>query len=135
MKLLLDTNICIYIIKKKPPEVLQRFGEYQVDEIGISAITIAELYYGAQKSKNLAQNLQALEQFLLPLKICDFDKPAAAAYGELRASLESQGQPVGALDLLIAAQALSLKVPLITHNTNEFSRIPGLLIQDWVLNP
>jgi tRNA(fMet)-specific endonuclease VapC len=135
MKLLLDTNICIYIIKKKPPEVLQRFSAYRVDEIGISSITVAELTYGAQKSKNIPQNLQALEKFILPLKVCDFDKPAAAEYGKLRAALEAQGQPVGSLDMLIAAQALSLNIPLITNNTKEFSRISGLSIQDWVVNP
>ena len=126
MKLLLDTNICIYIIKQKPPEVLQKFNAYQVGDIGISSITVAELEFGVQKSQFPAKNQQALAQFLLPLKIVNFDNAAATIYGDIRATLEKKGTPIGSLDTLIAAHALSLQVTLITNNGKEFSRVPNL---------
>lgn len=132
MRYLLDTNICIYLIKKKPPEVLQKFNAYSVGEIGISSITVAELQFGVQKSRYLEQNQRALEQFLIPLTIADFDYQAAIAYGAIRATLEAQGTPIGSLDTLIAAHASSLNVTLVTNNTREFSRVPGLEIVNWV---
>ncbi len=132
MKFLLDTNICIYIIKQKPPEVLQRFNAYQVGDIGISSITVAELEFGVQKSQFPAKNQQALTQFLLPLQIADFDNAAAIIYGNVRATLEKQGTPIGSLDTLIAAHALSLQVTLITNNVEEFSRVPNLKLDNWV---
>ncbi|MCK4763651.1 MAG: type II toxin-antitoxin system VapC family toxin [Candidatus Aminicenantes bacterium] len=118
---LLDTNICIYIIKKKPPEVLQMFNKYSVAEIGISSISVAELEYGVQKSKYPDRNREALEQFLLPLVVVDFDYNAAIVYGKIRSELESLGKPIGSLDNLIAAQALSLGLTVVTNNTKEFS--------------
>jgi len=132
MRYLLDTNICVYLIKKKPPEVLQKFNAYSVGEIGISSITVAELQFGVQKSRYLEQNQRALEQFLIPLTIADFDYQAAIAYGAIRATLEAQGTPIGSLDTLIAAHASSLNVTLVTNNTREFSRVPGLEIVNWV---
>ncbi len=132
MKFLLDTNICIYIIKQKPPEVLHKFNIYQVGDIGISSITVAELQFGVQKSQYPAKNQQALAQFLLPLEIVNFDNAAAAIYGNIRAILEKQGTPIGSLDTLIAAHALSLQVTLITNNIREFSRVPNLKVQNWV---
>ena len=132
MRYLLDTNICIYLIKKRPPEVLQKFNAYSVGEIGISSITVAELQFGVQKSRYLEQNQRALEQFLIPLTIADFDYQAAIAYGAIRATLEAQGTPIGSLDTLIAAHASSLNVTLVTNNTREFSRVPGLEIVNWV---
>ena len=132
MRFLLDTNICIYIIKQKPPEVLQRFNAYQVGDIGISAITVAELEFGVQKSQFPTRNQQALTQFLLPLTIVDFDRAAAIIYGDIRARLEKQGIPIGSLDTLIAAHALSLQVTLITNNVKEFSRVPNLQLENWV---
>ncbi|GAB4548130.1 MAG: type II toxin-antitoxin system VapC family toxin [Pleurocapsa sp.] len=131
MKFLLDTNICIYIIKQKPPEVLEKFNNYQVGDIGISSITVAELEFGVQKSQFLTKNHQALAQFLLPLQIADFDNAAAIVYGNIRAKLEKQGTPIGSLDTLIAAHALSLKVTLITNNVKEFSRVPNLKLDNW----
>jgi tRNA(fMet)-specific endonuclease VapC len=131
MKLLLDTNICIYLIKKSPPSVLKRFDTYAVGTIGISSITVAELEFGVQKSLYPSQNLQALEQFLLPLVILDFDHEAAKAYGKIRALLENRGRVIGALDMLIAAHALSLNIPLATNNVREFSRVPGLKVINW----
>jgi tRNA(fMet)-specific endonuclease VapC len=131
MKYMLDTNICIYLIKRRPPQVLARFNDCAVSEIGISAITVAELQDGVKKSQRPAQNQQALTQFLLPLVIADFDAPAAAAYGPVRATLEIQGTPIGSLDTLIAAHAVSLGVTLVTNNTDEFARVPGLRVANW----
>ena len=132
MKFLLDTNICIYIIKQKPPKVLQRFNTYQVGDIGVSSITVAELEFGVQKSQFPEQNQQALTQFLLPLTIADFDRAAAIIYGDIRAKLEKQGTPIGSLDTLIAAHALSLQVTLVTNNVEEFSRVSKLQLANWV---
>ena len=132
MKFLLDTNICIYLIKQKPPEVLQKFNSYQIGDIGISSITVAELKFGVQKSQFPNKNNQALEKFLLPLQIVDFDRAAADTYGVIRAMLEKQGIPIGSLDTLIAAHALSLEVILITNNEKEFSRVPNLKLDNWV---
>ena len=132
MKYLLDTNICIYLIKSKPPQVLQKFQAHSVGEIGISAITVAELQFGVQKSQYVEQNQHALQQFLLPLICAPFDDLAAAAYGEIRATLEAQGTPIGSLDTLIAAHALSLDVALVTNNTREFSPVPNLKVVNWI---
>ena len=117
--------MCIYLIKKKPPQVLERFNDYSVGEIGVSSITVAELQYGVEKSQRPAQNRRALGQFLIPLVIADFDEGAAEAYGK------AQGKPIGALDTLIAAHALSLEVTLVTNNTRKFSRVPDLGLANW----
>jgi len=132
MRYLLDTNICIYLIKKRPRQVLQKFNAYSVGEIGVSSITVAELQYGVHKSQHPAEDQQALKQFLLPLVIADFDEQAAIAYGEVRAVLEARGTPIGPLDTLIAAQAISLDVALVTNNAREFSRVPDLRFENWV---
>ena len=132
MIFLLDTNTCIYLIKKKPLEVLQKFNTYVIDDVGVSSSTVAELQFGAQKSQRPAQNQQALEQFLLPLTIMEFDYGAAVVYGRIRAVLETQGTPIGSLDMLIAAHAVSLNVTLVTNNTREFARVPNLKIENWV---
>jgi len=131
MRYMLDTNICIYLIKKKPPAVLEKFRDYSVGEIGLSSITVAELQYGVQKSQQAEQNQRALEQFLAPLVIEDFGHKAAAAYGRIRAALERQGTPIGSLDTLIAAHALSLDVTLVTNNVREFSRVADLKVINW----
>jgi tRNA(fMet)-specific endonuclease VapC len=131
MKLMLDTNICIYIIKQQPPAVLKHFLEYQVGDIGISAITLSELRYGVAKSKHSDKNAKALDEFIIPLDIASFDEEAALAYGDIRTTLEKAGTPIGAMDMLIAAHAVSLGVTLVTNNTREFSRIPTLDIVDW----
>ena len=131
MKLLLDTNICIYIIKQQPAAVLQRFLEYEVGDIGISSITLAELRYGVAKSSHQEKNAKALDEFIITLEIVPFDEAAAHLYGEIRAALERAGTPIGAMDLLIAAHALALEIPLVTNNTREFVRIPELTIINW----
>lgn len=132
MNYLLDTNICIYLIKRKPPEVLQRFLQLQPGSVFISSVTTSELYYGAQKSQRVQTNLEALNNFLLPFRIVDYDESASFLYGELRADLEKRGQPIGLLDMMIAAHALSLDVPLVTNNTKEFERVKGLKLENWV---
>ena len=132
MKYLLDTNICIYIIKRKPISVLAKFNEHDVGDIGISTISVAELSYGVQKSKLRDQNQQALLQFLAPLVMAEFDAEAAFAYGQLRAELEAQGTPIGSLDTLIAGHAVSLGVTVVTNNEREFSRVPKLNVENWV---
>ena len=132
MIFLLDTNICIYLTKRRPAEVLRKFEEYAVGDIGVSSVTVAELYFDVQKSQHPAQNEQALEQFLLPLAAAAFDLKAAATYGRIRATLEKQGTPIGPLDTLVAAHALSLDLTLVTNNVREFGRVPGLSIENWV---
>lgn len=131
MKYMLDTNICIYLINRNPQHVRRHFLAQTLDDIGVSSITVAELQYGIQKSRYPEENRNALELFLLPLLIADFDVLAAIAYGGLRVTLEKVGTPIGALDALIAAHALSLNVTLVTNNTREFSRVPGLQIANW----
>jgi tRNA(fMet)-specific endonuclease VapC len=134
MKYLLDTNICIYLIKKKPTSVITRFNEHSVGDIGVSSITVAELTYGVQKSRLRAQNQEALLQFLSPLVISEFDADAAFSYGQIRAELESQGTLIGPLDTLIAGHAVSLGATLVTNNEREFSRVPDLVLENWVEN-
>lgn len=131
MIFLLDTNTCIYLIRERPLEVLRRFEEHAVGDIGVSSVTAAELHFGAQKSQRPAQNLRALEQFLLPLAVVEFDHSAAAAYGRIQASLEGRGTPIGPLDTLIAAHALSLGLTLVTNNEREFTRVPDLEVENW----
>ena len=131
MKFLLDTNICIFVIKQKPIGVLQRFSQYSSDELGISTITLAELRFGADKSSNPSRNHSALDLFLSPLAIVDFDSECSEYYGKVRAELERSGRPIGPLDTMIAAHALRLRVPVVTNNTKEFARVSGLVIEDW----
>lgn len=132
MKLLLDTNICIYLIKNRPPTARQKFELYTVGDIGVSTITIAELEYGVRKSAAAERNQMALEKFLLPLEFLDFDHKSAMAYGKLRAILERGGTPIGSMDMLIAAQAIAHDLKLITHNLREFERVPNLRCETWV---
>jgi tRNA(fMet)-specific endonuclease VapC len=131
MNYLLDSNICVLLIRQKSPQVLTQLTSHPITDIGISAITVAELQYGVQKSSRPAQNQQALDQFLLPLTIIPFDENDAVAYGQIRTNLEAQGLPIGALDTLIAAQAVQYNLILVTNNVREFARIPGLAIEDW----
>jgi tRNA(fMet)-specific endonuclease VapC len=132
MKVMLDTNICIAIIKRKSPQVLKRFTAYKVGEIGISWVTLAELEFGVAKSQHVEKNQAALDEFVLPLEIANFDREAARAYGQVRAMLEKKGTPIGSLDTMIGAHALALGVTLATNNTGEFSRIKGLTVVDWL---
>jgi len=135
MKYLLDTNICIYLIKQKPIWVGEKFNTLPPESVGISSITSSELCYGVSKSYNATQNRQALVEFLSPLKVAPYDEAAALYYGELRADLEKSGNVIGSLDMLIAAHALSLKVTLVTNNMGEFQRVAGLSLENWADNP
>lgn len=132
MKYILDTNTCIYIIKRKPLDVIQRFKQIEISQIGISSITLSELLYGVSKSSKPEQNQMALLQFVAPLEILPYDDEAAQYYGDLRAHLEKRGTPIGSLDMLIAAHALSTDCILVTNNEKEFNRIPNLKIENWV---
>lgn len=132
MKLMLDTNICIYLIKQQPPSIIERFLSHPVGDIGISSITVAELAYGVSKSRHLSKNRHALEQFLAPLQVAWFDQAAAWLYGRLCGQLEARGIPIGSMDMLIAAHALSLEVRLVSNNLREFQRVPGLRLENWV---
>jgi len=131
MKYLLDTNICIYIIKKQPVSVIHRLTQTSIDDIAISVITYSELEYGVSKSQHQTRNKIALMQFLAPFTILPFNELAAENYGEIRADLENKGKPIGNMDLLIAAHALAADLVLVTNNQNEFDRIPGLKIENW----
>jgi len=132
MKYMLDTNICIGLIRQKPQTLIQRLTRYEPGEIGVSSITVAELAHGANKSNQVEQNLSALEQFLLPIEVADFDQKASAAYGVIRTYLEREGKTIGSMDMLIGAHALSLGVTLVTNNLDEFQRIQKLKIEDWM---
>ena len=132
MKVMLDTNTCIAIIKRKSPQVLKRLDACQVGEVGISWVTLAELEFGVAKSQHLEKNRAALDEFVLPLEIAGFDRDVARVYGQVRAAPEKKGTPIGALDLLIGAHALAQGATLATNNTREFSRIKGLTIVDWL---
>lgn len=130
MKYLLDTNICTYIINERPRRVLERFRRLAVSELGVSSVTAGELAFGVAKSGSM-RNRAALQGFLLPLEVAPFDLAAAFAYGDLRAELERRGEPIGPLDLQIAAHALSLSAVLVTNNLREFRKVPGLTVENW----
>ena len=132
MKYMLDTNICIYIIKRRPKAVIERFLRTEIFQIAISSITLSELLYGVSKSSRPKQNQMALMQFIAPLAVLPYGDDAAQYYGDLRVHLEKQGTPIGSLDMLIAAHALSTACTLITNNEKEFIRIPNLKIENWV---
>ena len=128
---MLDTNICIYTIKQKPIEVLSRFKEELPDGLCISAITLAELKHGVEKSARPERNELALAQFLTALTVVPFDDLAAVEYGKICAELQKQGKPIGTMDMLIAASAVSLDMTLVTNNTREFIRVSGLSLENW----
>lgn len=132
MKYLLDTNICIALIRQKPAALIQRLTSLQPGDAGISSITLAELFHGVEKSARPEQNMSALEQFLLPLDLVDFDQDAALAYGKIRVDLERTGQLIGSMDILIAAHAVSLNVIMVTNNVQKFQRVKGLFVEDWI---
>lgn len=130
MKYLLDTNICIYLINERPRGVLARFRRHAVGDIGVSTVTVSELAWGVAKTGS-ARNRTALDAFLMPLEIAAYDLAAAMRYGEVRAELAKRGRPIGPLDTMIAAHALSLVATLVTNNLREFSRVPNLSVENW----
>ncbi len=130
---MLDTNICIALIRGRAPRVFDRLRQYPVDAVAISSITLAELQYGVAKSARPAQNSVLLAGFCAPLAILPFDNQAAETYGAVRAALERAGTPIGPLDTLIAAHALTLDLTLVTNNVREFRRVDGLRIENWLI--
>ena len=131
LKYLLDTHIVIYVIKRRPIEVLNVFNT-NANRMAISAITLAELLHGVEKSSQPAPNLTVVEDFCSRLQILPYTPKAAQHYGIIRANLEKQGQPIGVNDVHIAAHARSEGLVLVTNNTKEFSRVPALQIENWV---
>jgi len=129
---MLDTDICIYLIRRKPIHVLERLRSFRPADVAVSSVTVAELQYGAYKSSRPERNQEALGEFLLPLEVVSFDESAATHYGEIRTYLERKGNIIGAMDLLIAAHARSLALTLVTNNIQEFQRVPGLHAENWV---
>lgn len=132
IRFLLDTNVCVELIRGRADQVFRRLQQHTVDEIGISSITLAELQYGVAKSARPGRNAMLLAKFCAPLAILPLDNAAAEAYGAVRAELERHGKPIGPLDTLIAAHALSLGVTLITNNEREFRRVAGLRVANWL---
>ena len=132
MRYMLDTNICIYAIKNKPKEVIERLKEHEPSEICISLVTYAELIHGVEKSKAVNKNRIALTLLLADIEILPFDANAAESYGEIRAELERKGKPIGPLDMMIAGHAKSLGYTVVTNNIKEFERIVGLRFENWV---
>ncbi|MDD3466236.1 MAG: type II toxin-antitoxin system VapC family toxin [Campylobacterales bacterium] len=130
--IILDTNICIYIQKNRPEHVREKFKQFSVGDLALSSITVSELYHGAYKSEYVEKNLLALEHFLRPFDIVDYDLKASVEYGKIRASLEKTGNVIGGLDMMIAAHARSLNATLVTNNTREFIRVKDLKVENWV---
>jgi tRNA(fMet)-specific endonuclease VapC len=131
MSYMLDTDICIYAIKNRPPGIIERVEALEPKDLAISSITVAELQFGAEKSTKTRESRQALEKFLAPFQVLAFDECAALHYGGISAFLEKAGATIGAMDLLIAAHARSLSLTLVTNNVREFERVPGLIVEKW----
>jgi tRNA(fMet)-specific endonuclease VapC len=131
LKYLLDTNIVIYVIKRRPIEVLGLFNEH-AGRMAMSAITLSELYHGAEKSAKVSQNLEVIEEFSSLLEVLPYTAKASAHYGSIRSALEKAGQPIGVNDLHIAAHARSEGLVVMTNNVSEFARVPGLMVENWV---
>lgn len=134
MRYMLDTNICIYAIKHKPPEVIRNFLKHNPDDMCISSITYAELMHGVEKSQASERNRVAITLFLSSITILPFDNYAAEEYGKVRAELERMGTPIGPMDMLIAAHARSAGLIIVTNNTREFYRVRDLDVEDWTIS-
>ena len=132
MRYMLDTNICIYVIKPKPETVFRKLQNINPEDVCISSVTYAELVHGVEKSAAVEKNRLALSMLLANMEILDFDVDAADCYGKIRAALEKKGTPIGPLDMMIAAHAQSLGYTVVTNNVNEFSRVSALQIENWV---
>lgn len=131
MRFMLDTNICIFLIRKRSARVLREIRKHRPADIAVSVITVAELEHGCDKSADPDKNRLALMEFLSPFTLLPFDDSAARAYGNVRADLEKKGTPIGSMDLLIAAHAQSRDLEIVTNNIREFERVEGLVVVDW----
>lgn len=131
LKYLLDTNIVIYVLKRRPIEVLKIFNT-NASRMAISSITLSELIYGAEKSLNIDKNLEAIDEFISHLDVLSYDAKASQHYGQIKASLEKRGEIIGENDIHIAAHAISQGLILVTNNLREFQRVPHLALENWV---
>lgn len=131
LKYLLDTNIVIYVLKRRPIEVLKIFNT-NASRMAISSITLSELIYGAEKSLNIDKNLEAIDEFISHLDVLPYDAKASQHYGQIKASLEKRGEIIGENDIHIAAHAISQGLILVTNNVREFQRVPHLALENWV---
>jgi tRNA(fMet)-specific endonuclease VapC len=131
VRFLLDTSTCVFAIKRRP-DVLARLRELGPQDVALSSITLAELWFGAAKSSRPEQTRRNVDAFLLPFTVLPFEREAAGEYARIRLALESVGRPIGERDLLIASIAASRRLTVVTHNRKEFARVPGLRIEDWV---
>ncbi|MBU3601750.1 type II toxin-antitoxin system VapC family toxin [Polynucleobacter sp. AM-25C3] len=131
LKYLLDTNIVIYVLKRRPIEVLKIFNT-NASRMAISSITLSELMYGAEKNSNAAQNLEAIEEFISHLEVIPYDAKASQHYGQIKATLERKGEIIGENDIHIAAHAISQGLILVTNNLREFKRVSNLALENWV---
>ena len=132
MRYLLDTDICIYVIKKRPPEVIERFKQHSPGDIAVSTITLFELQYGVEKSRQRSRSSQALSRFLSPLGLLSLDSEGALEAAAIRAQLQKAGKPIGPYDLLIAGLARTKDMILVSNNSKEFGRIKDLKLENWV---
>jgi tRNA(fMet)-specific endonuclease VapC len=130
---MLDTNICIHVIKNRPETVIRNFLKHEPSELCISSITYAELMHGVEKSQDAERNRVAITLFLSPLSVLEFDNYAAEEYGKVRTELERKGTPIGPMDTLIAAHARAENLILVTNNTREFNRVEGLNVENWTI--
>ena len=133
MMYFLDTNICVYFLNNKFPQIRERIRKIPQNDIKLPVIVVAELYYGAVKSAKREQNLSRYSSFTKLYNIVSFDNNAARIYGDIRSQLETKGQTIGGNDLIIAASTLAKGAVLVTNNTKEFSRVDGLVIEDWTI--
>lgn len=131
LKYLLDTNIVIYVLKRRPKEVLEVFN-INASRMAISSITLSELLYGAEKSQNIDRNLEAIEEFISHLDVLPYDAKASQHYGQIKAALEKKGEIIGENDIHIAAHAISQGLILVSNNLREFKRVPNLAFENWV---
>jgi tRNA(fMet)-specific endonuclease VapC len=131
LRYMLDTNICIYVIKNRPARLRERFNTF-ADQLCISVITLAELIYGAEKSARPHENLTVVEQFCARLDVLPFAEGAASHYGQLWAGLERAGRPIGIHDMVIGGHARSEGLTVVTNNLREFQQMPGLLLENWL---
>lgn len=131
MKYLLDTNTCVYAIKRFAT-VIERLQALSPEDLGVTVISLAELWFGARKSSRPERTRASIDAFLRPFEIIPLDRDAAESYAEIRLRLERAGRPIGERDLLIAAIARSRRLTVVTHNIGEFARVPGLVVEDWV---
>lgn len=128
---MLDTNICIYSIKHKPEKVFQKLQEVEPEDVCVSSVTYAELVHGVEKSAAVEKNRVALLMLLANIEILNFDVDAADCYGKIKADLDKKGMPIDPLDMMIAGHAMSMGYAVVTNNVKEFSRVQGLILENW----